>query len=364
MAYTDNKEKLTKLSALKALADKLNADFATKTEVEAVDSRIDELVASGGEPNTINSIEVDGTPVAIDKKVAKITLPVYTVEKQADAETGYLSTYVFKKDGAQVGEKINIPKDFLVNSADIKEVDTEDQPYAGAVVGDLYIDFVINSKSADDTASHVYLPVNELVDAYTGGNGIEVSPQNLISAKIDTANANGLGVTAAGFKLDLATTDTAGAMSAADKSKLNGVAEGATKVEKSDTNGNMKVNGKEVVVYTHPAATAKGSGLYKVTVDATGHVTDATPVEKNDITALGIPAQDTTYSNVVAGGASGLMSGADKTKLDSVAEGATKVEASETAGSIKINGLDTPVVQIATEGEVTEMLNEVFGPQA
>lgn len=364
MAYTDNKEKLTKLSALKALADKLNADFATKTEVEAVDSRIDDLVATGGEPNTINSIEVDGTPVAIDKKVAKITLPVYTVEKQADAETGYLSTYVFKKDGAQVGEKINIPKDFLVNSADIKEVDTAEQPYSGAQVGDLYIDFVINSKTADDTASHVYLPVNELVDAYTGGNGIEVSPQNLISAKIDTANANGLGVTAAGFKLDLATTDTAGAMSAADKSKLNGVAEGATKVEKSDTNGNMKVNGKEVVVYTHPAATAKGAGLYKVTVDATGHVTDATPVEKNDITALGIPAQDTTYSDVVAGGASGLMSGADKTKLDGVAEGATKVEASETAGSIKINGVNTPVVQIATEEEVTEMLNEVFGPQA
>ena len=363
MAYTDNKEKLTKLSALKALADKLNADFATKTELEAVDSRIDDLVSTGGEPNTINSIEVDGTPVTIDEKVAKITLPVYTVEKQAKAEAGYLSTYVFKKGGAQVGEKINIPKDFLVNSADILEVDTADQPYVGAQVGDLYIDFVINSKTADDTASHVYLPVNELVDAYTGGNGIDISASNVVSVKIDSANANGLEVGAAGLKLNAATASTPGAMSAADKTKLDGIAEGATKVEKSDTNGNMKVNGKEIVVYTHPAATAKGSGLYKVTVDATGHVTDATPVKKNDITALGIPAQDTTYSDVVAGGASGLMSGADKTKLNGVAEGATKVEASETAGSIKINGVDTPVVQIATEEEVTEMLNEVFGSQ-
>ena len=69
-------------------------------------------------------------------------------------------------------------------------------------------------------------------------------------------------------------------------------------------------------------------------VDNQGHVTAVTAVTKEDITGLGIPAQDTTYSDVTAGGASGLMSGADKQKLDGM--------------------------QIATDGEVTEMLNEVF----
>ena len=34
--------------------------------------------------------------------------------------------------------------------------------------------------------------------------------------------------------------------------KLNGIAEGATKVEKSSTNGNIKVNGTETQVYAHP----------------------------------------------------------------------------------------------------------------
>lgn len=34
--------------------------------------------------------------------------------------------------------------------------------------------------------------------------------------------------------------------------KLAGVSEGANKVEKSDTNGNIKVDGTDVVVYTHP----------------------------------------------------------------------------------------------------------------
>ena len=41
--------------------------------------------------------------------------------------------------------------------------------------------------------------------------------------------------------------------------------------------------------------TGKASGLYKLTIDAAGHVTAATKVEKFDITKLGIPGQDTTY---------------------------------------------------------------------
>ena len=48
--------------------------------------------------------------------------------------------------------------------------------------------------------------------------------------------------------------------------------------------------------YTHPTHTAAASGLYKVTVDSSGHVSATTAVAKADITALGIPAQDTTYS--------------------------------------------------------------------
>ena len=46
----------------------------------------------------------------------------------------------------------------------------------------------------------------------------------------------------------------------------------------------------------HPTYTSKSSGLYKIAVDGTGHVSGATAVTKDDITALGIPAQDTTYT--------------------------------------------------------------------
>ena len=51
--------------------------------------------------------------------------------------------------------------------------------------------------------------------------------------------------------------------------------------------------------YAH-AVTNKGSafssGLYKITTNSEGHVTGATAVTKSDITALGIPPQDTTYT--------------------------------------------------------------------
>ena len=103
---------------------------------------------------------------------------------------------------------------------------------------------------------------------------------------------------------DVATQSTNGLMSAADKTKLDGIAENANN-------------------YTHPSYTARASGLYKVTVDGTGHVSAATAVDKSDITALGIPESDTTYSAATTS-AEGLMSAVDKTKLDGVTAGANK----------------------------------------
>ena len=99
----------------------------------------------------------------------------------------------------------------------------------------------------------------------------------------------------------------------------------ATNVADSSTNGNILVNGSQVNVYTHPSYTQRSSGLYKITVDGSGHVSGATAVTKSDITALGIPAQDTNTTYTVATTSKdGLMSSEDKTKLDGIASGANK----------------------------------------
>ena len=56
--------------------------------------------------------------------------------------------------------------------------------------------------------------------------------------------------------------------------------------------------------FTHPTHTAYASGFYKFTSDGLGHITAATAVTKADITALGIPGQDTTYNVFTAASAS------------------------------------------------------------
>ena len=143
-----------------------------------------------------------------------------------------------------------------------------------------------------------------------------------------------------------ATETQPGLMSAADKVKLNGIADGAEVNVQSDWNvtntasdayiknkptalpangGNADTVNNHTVetnvpagavftdtVYTHPTYTAKTNGLYKITVDNTGHVSGTNSVSKADITALGIPAQDTTYGG--AGTSLGLVkSGGDVT---------------------------------------------------
>ena len=72
---------------------------------------------------------------------------------------------------------------------------------------------------------------------------------------------------------------------AAEKTKLAGIATGATKVE-SSTNGKIKINGTDTTVYTHPTYTSKTSGLYKITVDSTGHVSGTSSVTATDIPPL------------------------------------------------------------------------------
>lgn len=106
------------------------------------------------------------------------------------------------------------------------------------------------------------------------------------------------------------------------------------KVEKSEINGNIKINGQETVVYTHPAGSAVEAGFKKVGSDASGHVVLGDDVTKEDITKLGIPGQDTTYEKATSE-ADGLMSKEDKAKLDGMA--------------------------VAEDTEVQSMLDEIFG---
>lgn len=278
MAY--NEEKLARLKHLKQLAQK------AKAESDAVATRVKSLEDAGAQANKIESIKVNGTAQTIDPdKSVNITVPTKTSQLNND------STF---QTSAQVVAAINtaISKS---GHASFQKVDAV--PKADAAQENiLYLVMNTTTKHYD-----IYAKIKGSSDSYT----MELLDDTTVdlSGKVDKVAGKGL-----------STND----YTTAEKTKLAGIAEGANK-------------------YVHPSYTAKTSGLYKVTVDATGHVSAAAAVTKGDITALGIPGQDTTYPEATTAKA-GLMSAADKSKLDGMT--------------------------IATDAEVSEMLTEVFGATA
>lgn len=144
------------------------------------------------------SKEVDGA----DKWVAISTqaeAQEYTIKKEETAETGMAATYQLYKGETAVGDKINVPKDWVLKNVEIKTCSTDDDPVAGYKVGDKYFDFEFNTADTEtgtETIKHVYLKANELVDVYTGGDGIAVdSSTNVIS--LDIASISGLEIVSA-----------------------------------------------------------------------------------------------------------------------------------------------------------------------
>lgn len=83
--------------------------------------------------------------------------------------------------------------------------------------------------------------------------------------------------------------------SSTDGSVVKAVADAKSELEVEISNKLDKTD-----KYVHPSYDIATSGLYKIAVDAFGHVSSVIAVTKEDIVDLGIPGQDTTYDDVIA----------------------------------------------------------------
>lgn len=123
------------------------------------------------EPGNAIEIKADGLFVGATGEIAAS----YAIEKQTEATDGYVATYKLKKtvggESTYVGDEINIPKDLVVQSGSVKTVSDADQPYAGAQVGDAYIELVLN----DADSSCIYIPAKGLIDTsnFVVGNVVD-----------------------------------------------------------------------------------------------------------------------------------------------------------------------------------------------
>ena len=178
----------------------------------------DKLIAAGHEA----SEQYAGLMSAADKAkldMLDVYIPEYTIEKQEVADDGYSVSYKLKKTvngkSTFVGDAINIAKDMVLQNATLETVTEKDVPYVGAVVGDPYIDMAFN----DAESTHIYVPVSGLVDTYIAGDGIQIVDGE-VSVKI-ADDSNGLTSVDGSLSIDLATENSAGAMSAIDKAFIN-----------------------------------------------------------------------------------------------------------------------------------------------
>lgn len=128
-----------------------------------------------------------------------------------------------------------------------------------------------------------------------------------------------------------ATETAAGLMPPSAVTKLKGIDEGANK-------------------YTHPAHTARTSGLYKITVDSLGHVIAVSAVQKSDITGLGIPNSNTTY-DLASDYSNGLMSMAQYSKLNGIESGANKTTVDAALSGSSANPVQNKVLYVALPWE-------------
>ena len=168
-------------------------DGHTNYVVELVNGASNKDVQDAKEALYGGTIPASGaeTITSLDQRIDTLeTASTVTVERLATAESGYLASYVVKQNNTQVGATINIPKDLLVKSGEVREISAAEAT-AQMPEGTKVLDFVVNTVEGDETPTHIIIPVSDLVDVYTGGNGIAVSGANVISAVVDATNDEG-----------------------------------------------------------------------------------------------------------------------------------------------------------------------------
>lgn len=300
-------------------------------------------------------------------------IATYTIKQQSEAETGFAATYqLFSQviDGSStietpVGAKINIPKDMVVSSGSVVDI-TFDSETNKLYDGDVDVTSIIKGEStptaadagkyiklvvANATNDKIYIKATDLVDVYTGGDGIVIT-NGEISVDIDSNNANGLSVdsTTKKIKMAVADTTTTGALSSTDWNTFN---------DKQDTvvAGNGIAIGADGVTISANVDTANANGL---TVDASGLKNNLAVPATSYVAATGTYVSGTTYYTSASGAAtvdtSDFVEGETSVVGYYVAQANTASNgALSAADKQKIDGIET-----ASAADITAIINSIW----
>lgn len=302
-------KKPTTLEQLKLLAQRTQSELAKR------DARIDDIVTAGGEPNVLTGIKVNGTALVIAEKMVDILIASGSANgtiavNGVDVAVKGLAALAYKAEisEAELAAALKATINSKAAQSDVTALQTAVNTLNGSGAGSVQktVDDAINEFATSVSDDGVVNKFKELVawvaehgaEAGEMADGIEKNatdisnlakligelPEGATSTTIvayiaeaiaalnigdyaktsemNTAIANAIAnyynkteidnklagyVTKDGNKV-LSTND----YTTAEKTKLSGITAGATKVEASTTNGNVKINGTETVVYAEP----------------------------------------------------------------------------------------------------------------
>lgn len=259
MAYDVNK--LVKLASLKALAERVNTELSTAFKSGKVEG---------------NKVKLFTSPDKTGAAAFEFDFPVEMVLDQAKTAfvpkfTWSLETYPGSEDPGLNGKPVmvlavkgsdgSVTYSFMGMAA---LVDT----YKAKVSGKDASTTVTIAGYEVDVKVNISKELNNVLEARADGLYV---PKTDISGKADkvqpAVDGNFAGLDASGNLVDsgkkaadfVAAEAGKRLMTDAEGTKLGGIAANATKVEKSATNGNIKINGAETQVYKEPEDVVHGS---------------------------------------------------------------------------------------------------------
>lgn len=68
-------EEFLDLTGLGYFKDRIDAEFPSKTAFDALEDKVDEIIAEGGEPNVIEKVQVNGTDLPVTNKTVNVEVP-------------------------------------------------------------------------------------------------------------------------------------------------------------------------------------------------------------------------------------------------------------------------------------------------
>ena len=220
---------------------KLIADVeaVAKARLESVEAGDNSITIAGSATKPSVAVKVskaEGNALSLADDGLKVTIPevkvpAYSLVKDKAAADGDIATYHLTKDGVNEGVAINIPKDLVVSSGSVVELEDGALP-DGITVAGTYIKLVLAN-----SAKPIYINVGSLIEYVTGGSSENDAIQINVSSDTHKVTAS---VKDGSITIGMLAADVVASLGKAD-SAVQAVVAG-------DTNGTIKVDGTEVAV--------------------------------------------------------------------------------------------------------------------